>query len=265
MNQQQDPRQRFGDRVDNYVAARPRYPAGVIDVLTQKIGFSSSWVVADIGSGTGISAELFLRNANTVYAVEPNDAMRQAAERLLRGQSGFHSLAAAAEATGLPAGSVDLVVAAQAFHWFDIGAFRAECARILRPGGAALLMWNDRDDSADGFAIDYERLLMRFGTDYCAVRHRNVSPTAIAAFFGGEPMFVELPNQQTLDWDGLKARLLSSSYVPPAGDSRSQAMLTALRELFDRHEKSGHVTIYYRTQMYFGAIRPLPVSRDRGG
>src|SRR5688572_26148695 len=144
-----DPKERFSSRVDAYVAARPRYPQQVIDHLTAEIGLRPDWHIVDLGSGTGISCELFLQNGNTVTGIEPNAAMRAAAEESLRVFAKFRSVDASAESTTLPAGCADLVVAAQAFHWFDIPAARRETLRILRPapaagGGWALLMWNDR-------------------------------------------------------------------------------------------------------------------------
>src|SRR3954467_5791308 len=111
---------RFTDRVEDYVRYRPSYPAAeLLDFLTAKTGFDASWVVADIGSGTGISTEMFLRNGNKVYGVEPNDAMRQKAEELLKEYPGFTSVNGTAENTQLPDKSVGLVLAGQAFHWFN--------------------------------------------------------------------------------------------------------------------------------------------------
>jgi SAM-dependent methyltransferase len=123
------PTERFSDRVADYARFRAGYPPGVLEVLRRETGLAPHHVVADLGSGTGLSARLFLEDGNVVLGVEPNAAMRQAAERLLAGWPGFRSVAGTAEATTLDAGSVDLVVAAQAFHWFDPDATRAEVVR----------------------------------------------------------------------------------------------------------------------------------------
>jgi ubiquinone/menaquinone biosynthesis C-methylase UbiE len=139
-------------------------------------------VVADLGSGTGISTEPFLRLGCTVHAVEPNDAMRAAAEELLSGHPELRSVAGTAEATTLPGRSVDLVAAGQAFHWFRPDFARAEIARILRPGGRVALFWNRRrEDTAFGEA--YEALLRRYGTDYAAVDHKNVGEEVLDRVF----------------------------------------------------------------------------------
>src|SRR5262245_45297249 len=121
---------RFSDRVENYIKYRPGYPPALMVCLAGEFGLLPSHLVADIGSGTGISTELLLRNGNVVQGVEPNAEMRSAAERLLAGFGNFHSVAATAEATTLANASVDWVMAGQAFHWFDVPRFRAECLRI---------------------------------------------------------------------------------------------------------------------------------------
>ena len=135
---------RFSDRVEDYVKYRPHYPVAVLTYLQATYSFSSSWVVADIGSGTGISTELFLAAGNRVDAVEPNREMRRKAEELLSGHPGFVSIDGTAEATGLPEASVDLIVAGQAFHWFEPVATRREFVRIARPGAVAALIWTQR-------------------------------------------------------------------------------------------------------------------------
>ena len=249
-----DPKERFSSRVEAYVKARPRYPRAVIDHLHEAVGFDPSWRVVDVGSGTGISSALFLANGNAVTGVEPNAAMRRAAEASLGGFARFTSVAGSAETTTLPDRCANLVVAAQAFHWFDIEQTRRELSRLLRPGGQALLMWNDRKLNGSPFLEAYEQLLIEFGTDYLKVRHNNVSDAQLRAFFGGKYRSATLPNAQHLDYAGLAARLLSSSYTPARGDARHEPMLLALRALYDRHNEAGRVTIEYRTELFYGAL-----------
>jgi SAM-dependent methyltransferase len=248
--------ERFSDRVEHYVRYRPGYPDEVIGILRDEVGWQPEWTIADIGSGTGISAELFLRAGNTVYGVEPNAAMRAAAEKQLAKYAAFHSSNGTAEATTLPPGSVDCVVAAQAFHWFDAAKSRAECLRILRPDGAAALLWNARLLDSTPFLREYEQLLLEFGTDYARVRHERIDKTALVAFFGSrEYSSRSVENLQRLDWDGLRGRLLSSSYVPAAGESRHDEMLGELKRLYDRHQRDGCVRIEYDTQVFVGRIK----------
>lgn len=243
---------RFSDRVRNYVLYRPGYPAAVLDVLRAETGLAPAHGVADVGSGTGISAKLFLDAGHTVHAVEPNADMRAAAEEMLGADARFHSVDGSAEATGLPDASVDYVVAAQAFHWFDPPAVRREWRRILRPGGWMVLLWNARKTDTTPFLRGYEALLHAHGTDYAAVNHENVTPERIGAVLGAGFGRRDVPNEQVFDWEGLKGRLLSSSYAPNAGHPGHAPMLDALERLFREHAEDGRVRFAYDTQIYWG-------------
>jgi SAM-dependent methyltransferase len=253
---QPDSTRRFSDRVENYVRYRPSYPAAVIDVLARETGLTPQSEIADIGSGTGISSELFLRNGNTVFGVEPNTEMREAAERLLAPYPGFHSVPAHAEATTLRDASVDYVTAGQAFHWFDPLLARTEFARILRHRGWAVLMWNARRLDSTPFLRDYDAMLERYGTDYRQVRHQNLDVERLRALFDGELghafQLRKLYNEQRFDFEGLRGRLLSSSYTPTASHPGYLPMLRELKRIFDEHAEGGSVAIEYDTEIYFG-------------
>ena len=246
------PEQRFSDRVENYVRYRPSYPQAIIGLLRQEAGLTASSSVADIGSGTGISAALFLQQGCTVHAVEPNRKMREAAEHLLAGQASFHSIHGSAQATTLPDRSMDLIVAAQAFHWFNAPETRAEFSRILKPDGRIALIWNERKLDATPFLRDYEQLLLDHATDYGQVRHELVSPEALAQFFIGPHTVHDFPNQQQFDFEGLQGRLLSSSYAPGPGHPQHPPMIASLRSLFDHHQQGGQVIMDYTTRVYLG-------------
>lgn len=244
------PPERFSNRVRDYVGGRPGYPDEAVTWLAETFGLVAPAVIVDAGAGTGISAALFLRHGFTVVAVEPNDAMREAAVSTLGNDRRFRAVAATAEATTLPAASCDAVVAAQAFHWFDRAAFRAECARILRPEGVVALLWNVRCAERSPFAAGYEALLREFGTDYLAVRHENLSEPELREFFASPIAHRVLENSQRLDRDGLRARLLSSSYVPAAGHPWHEPMLAALEALFCEHQRDGKVVMEYELRAY---------------
>lgn len=243
---------RFSDRVDDYVRYRPGYPAGVLEILRAETGLAQEHVVADVGAGTGISAALFLDHGSVVHAVEPNPEMRAAAEARLGGRPGFHLHAGSAEATGLADASVDYVVAAQAFHWFDPVGAAAEWGRILRPGGWRVLLWNTRRTGATPFLRGYERLLREHGTDYAAVTHENVGEDALRTALGAGYGRRTVPSAQAFDLAGLAGRLRSSSYAPNAGDPRHAPMMAALERLFAEHAVGGEVRFEYDTEVYFG-------------
>jgi SAM-dependent methyltransferase len=250
-----DAKERFSNRVDNYVKHRPSYPEGVVDLLARECGMDETAAVADVGSGTGILTELLLARAGRVYAVEPNRAMREAAEARLGASPGFTSVAGSAEATTLPEGSVRLVTAGQAFHWFDHGAARREFARVLEPGGWVALIWNVRDVEATPFMAGYEALLRTHGTDYEQVNHRGIGEAELDAFFGpGRFRLATFSNTQTFDRAGLEGRLLSASYVPAEGQPGYEPMLAALGELYASHERDGAVEFVYATRVYYGRL-----------
>jgi len=250
-----DSTKRFSNRVDNYVRYRPTYPAEVVTVLEQEAGLHREHAIADIGSGTGISTRLFLDHGNSVFGVEPNFAMRQAAETSFAGSVRFHSVNGTAEQTNLAANSIDFVVAGQAFHWFDQTQARNEFSRILRPSGWVLLMWNTRRTDTTTFLSEYEHLISEFAIDYRQVDHRNIDQAKIQSFFApAQFRYRRLDHVQKLDCAGLIGRLASSSYMPSESDPRYAPMVAAVEELFQRHARLGQVGIEYNTELYFGQI-----------
>lgn len=243
---------RFSDRVKDYIKYRPSYPKALLDFMEKNLGLGPSTQIADVGSGTGIFTQLLLERGASVFAVEPNSEMRHAAEELLGKNPRFKSIAAPAESTTLPSHSCDLVTAAQAFHWFDVAKVKLEWKRILKPSGKVALIWNDRKDSATPFLRDYENLLQSYGTDYKEVKHRNTEETgALERFFSSYEIF-QCENEQIFDFEGLKGRLLSSSYAPAPGHSQHEPMMKALRKIFDSHHDEGWVRFEYETKMFYG-------------
>ena len=249
------PTERFSSRVENYVKYRPHYPKEIVAALADKTGLLPRHVIADIGSGTGFSAQPFLENGNFVYGLEPNQAMREAGEHFLSTYKNFRSIDATAEATRLPDSSVDYIVAGQAFHWFKLDEAYAEFKRILKPGGWVVIVWNDRQTDTSPFLIEYEKLLLEFGTDYNEINHRNIDSKKVQEFYRGEEVIeMHFGNTQVMDYAGLEGRLLSSSYVPNVGDANYQPMLDALRVIFDRHAVDAMIEMRYTTLMYAGQL-----------
>jgi len=245
---------RFGDRVADYAKYRPRYPIEIVRILEREAHISPRQTrVCDVGSGTGISSELFLREGYSVVGVEPNAPMREESSRSLAKYAGFRVVDGTAEATTLASSSFDLVIAAQAFHWFDHARARAEFARILSPHGICAIFWNERRMDSE-FLRAYEDALMRFGTDYEEVRHRGKRSIAneIENFFASFT-FRSIPNHQDFDRDGLLGRARSSSYVAKSGE-KYESLMTELKRLFDAHEKNGCVRFDYDTTLWFGGM-----------
>ena len=250
-----DPKKRFSNRVENYIRFRPGYPDAVLDLLTEECGLNQQSIIADIGSGTGILSELFLKNGNQVFGVEPNAPMREAGEKLLERYSNFTSIHGAAEATTLSDNTFDFVVAGQAFHWFDQECARAEFSRILKPSGWVILLWNERRIDSTPFLRAYEQTLLKFGTDYEEVRHERVYKDVESFFSPREFKLRTFDNRQCFDFQGVKGRLLSSSYVPAPGHEDFETMLEELRNIFGEHQNAGKVAFEHDTRVYFGQLK----------
>lgn len=246
--------ERFSNRVENYVKYRPGYPPEVLRFFKNDLNLQSSSVVADIGAGTGISSKIFLENGNPVFAVEPNPAMRRAAEEFLIDYPNLTRVDGTSENTTLPDNSIDFVVAAQAFHWFDRAKTRAEFRRIIRDNGYVVLMWNERQLDSTEFLREYENLILEYGIDYKEVRHEKVTNEVIENFFQAEFKTKTFENRQVLDYEGLKGRLLSSSYIPSPENARFGEMTKTLERLFTKHQKNDTIQILYNTNIYYGYI-----------
>jgi SAM-dependent methyltransferase len=249
----QDPTIRFSDRAHCYAKYRPGYPEELLAYLQRLVPLPA--FVADIGSGTGILTRQLLDLRYTVYAVEPNEPMRSEAEKALNRYSGFHSVNGRAEATGLPDRAVDIVTCAQAFHWFDREKSRSEFRRIVKPGGATALIWNERRDDLSEVGREYNDLLDRVIPGYRKLNHRRVRAEDIGAFFAPNDVeLVSFRNFQDLDREGFIGRLLSSSYVPNFGQPGHQEIVDAAEQIFARHQDGGKVTIEYETKLYLGLL-----------
>jgi SAM-dependent methyltransferase len=250
-----DSKQRFSTRVADYVRYRPGYPAAILEPLREECGLAPESAIADVGSGTGLLSRVFLDNGNAVYGVEPNAEMRAAGEEFLRVYPKFHSVAGSAEATTLGDASVDFVIAGQAFHWFDAHAARREFTRVLRADGWAAVIWNERRVETSELLRAYEDLLQRYSPDYAQVAAKYPEALSMAEFFGPNPVRQQtFPNEQIFDFEGLRGRLLSSSYSPPKEHPNHDPMLAELKRIFDAHEDNGRVRIEYATHLYYGRL-----------
>ena len=244
-----NPTGRFSNRVDNYVKYRPSYPPELVSFLADSLGLKKGQQVADIGSGTGILTEILLLKGYFVTGVEPNEAMRQAAERKLGGYDRFYSQAGKAEETGLMDQSVHLITVAQAFHWMEPVATRKEFMRILKLGGHIALIWNLRLVHT-AFLQAYEEFLQAFGHQYDAANRAVESE--LAEFYKPMEMGIRIfSNIRLLDFEALRGLVLSSSYMPVEGAPRYEEMVNRLEEVFATHKENGLVKMEYETKVYY--------------
>ena len=254
MSERMRPTERFSGLSENYALYRPDYPDEAIDFLIEKGNLDQSSLVADIGCGTGISTRLIAERGVSVIGIEPNQemlsrALEQAEQFNQTHGNKLEFRQAKAEETGLADGSIDLLLSAQAFHWFDKEKALKEFHRLLKYDCYCALMWNERDET-DEFTRSYGDLL-RSLTDAASVEipRGRAGYALLASDLFEEGMVKEFLHHQTLTRDGLLGRAFSTSYVPRTGENRDK-LEVELKALFDRSEKKGAISLHYVTSIY---------------
>ena len=245
---QLDPTKRFSNRVKNYVKYRPSYPTAVYTCLQEECGLRDTAVIADIGSGTGLFSELFLKQGNIVNGVEPNQGMREAGDTYLKDYVNFKSIIGTAENTTLANNSVDFVVAGQAAHWFDLPVARKEFERILKPGGGIALCWNRLDVEGSPFMAAYEVMYQKFSMPPLTPQNKRLNLVEI--LLGKAYKRRKFPNPKKVDYESLKGGILSSSVMP----LDDEALIPAIQALFDQFAEDGQVEILNITHLLFAPI-----------
>ncbi|MFZ4508569.1 MAG: class I SAM-dependent methyltransferase [Fimbriimonas sp.] len=236
------PTERFSSRVADYVRYRPSYPEAAIELLRAAAG---SPTVADIGAGPGNLTRLLAPWAPNVWAVEPNEAMREAGVELLREFPNVQFLDGSAEATGLPDNSVDLITCGQSFHWFDLEPTIRKFRRILRHGGSIALIWNIRRSDTPFMSELGEVLAQASGESGV----KDDEGDRIARLFeGADYREHHFPYAQSHGREDFIGRIRSSSYAPLHDSSFFQR----LNDLFDRHSAHEVVDILYTTNVHLG-------------
>jgi SAM-dependent methyltransferase len=248
-----DSKVRFSETVENYEKYRPSYPGALVDWILEPFRGLPPRIL-DLGCGTGITARLFAPRSKSIVGVDPNEEMleRARAKGLERGEYKRGE----STNTGLEAGSIDLVIAGQAFHWFDLEPTFAELARVLVPGGWCAAFWNLRAESP--FLEAYEALLVSASKEYRELssapdthERLRVSP------FLGEVRAGTFPNLQRFDREGLFGRAYSSSYVVHGIEDHAE-FDRRLGEIFDRFAENGGVEFVYRCVAVMGRVRSRP-------
>ncbi|MGA2551532.1 MAG: class I SAM-dependent methyltransferase [Burkholderiaceae bacterium] len=245
-------REVFSSKVADYVASRPGYPDALFNALAGLCDLPEKAMIADVGAGTGLFSRGLLERGYRVAAIEPNAAMRQAAQAALSHYPGYQSLAGSAESIPLGARSVDLITAAQAFHWFEVEAARTECLRVLTDVGQVALVWNDRAPN-DPLEKEFDTIFAEFGGEKRAALVAHEDRADVPVFFGGQ-LYREFawPNEHVLDESGLASLFYSRSYMPERASKAGQAVLERARALFKRSAVDGHIVVRYRTIAMIG-------------
>jgi SAM-dependent methyltransferase len=246
---------KFSGKADVYSKSRPSYPNEFLNYLISANSLNESSKVADIGSGTGILTRQLLERGLSVIAVEPNVDMRTAAEEELNQFAHFTSIKGTAEETTIPDKSVDLVIAAQAFHWFDHDKFKLECKRILRQEAKVALVWNSRDFSSL-MIIENAEICRKFCPNFYGFSGGiGEDQEVFKKFFrDGEYEFKRISNDLTLDLEGFLGRNLSASYSPKPTDKEYQDFVEAVTDLFEKYSSNGKIVMPNFTRSYLGNV-----------
>ncbi len=251
---QEDSVKRFSYRAENYDKYRPNYPAELVGFIHDLIPINESHIIADIAAGTGIFTEQIAVWGNTIYVVEPNMYMRHIALHRLSGHGACVFVDGTAEATGLPDRSVDLIVSAQAFHWFDLAQTKKEFRRIGREGVYVAVIWNLRNTNS-AFEIGYETFIRTYSIDYLKVSQRKMDTAEVLSFFApDEPLYRIFEHEDYLTFDQLRGRTLSYSYMPDESADVLPDMLATLESLFAEHQQDGKVRLSYKTRLFMGRL-----------
>ena len=241
----------FSSKVADYSASRPDYPSALLHALTQECQLTEGSSIADVGAGTGLLTRGLLAQGFSVIAVEPNDGMRAAADQTLAGNANYRSVQGTAEGLPLCDASMDLITAAQAFHWFDIDSARREFLRVLRPRGQVALVWNDRVQE-DPLHRALDDVFAEFGGAKRGALLSHETRDSVPAFFRSPTREFSWPHAHRLDGNGLLRLVLSRSYMPQADTPAANEVAMKVQDIYKQHGSSRGIDVNYLTVAIIG-------------
>lgn len=242
---------RFLGKTDDYIKFRPGYPPEIIEYLNKNHGFTPESICAEIGSGTGKFLELLLQNNNKVYAVEPNDEMRGAAEKSFAAFKNFNSISGNSTNTTLNDHSVDFIFCVQSLHWFASENTADEFKRILKPNSKVVIIWNKKSYEKSAFMQGIHKIFIEDCIDFLSVKLENIADHEILSLlFKDHYDHYSIETKQILNLEGLIGRMMSASYAPPQGHPKHEKFISEIKKLFQQEEKKGMVEFLYETVTY---------------
>ncbi|HEX6495873.1 MAG TPA: methyltransferase domain-containing protein [Acidobacteriaceae bacterium] len=259
--------ERFSGRVQAYLAYRPRFPRGILPFLREHGALSPDAVVADIGAGTGMLAEIFLEGGHCVIAVEPNAEMLEACRELAAQQPKLEVAEGSAEATTLPDASIDLIAVGRAMHWFDWTRAHREFARILRPGGWVLLATSGHRDSGAPVSIRLSEILRQWRMDSAEADTTRDFNQRLEGFLDSSSWHrTTLHHSMTVDFATLLGYAESLSAIPRPGERGYDGMVAELRDVFEEYQRDGEFVTPLSSDLHLGRLRAnfLAASNNAG-
>lgn len=242
---------RYSAKAQAYQRYRWPFDRAAVRALMDQTGLDGSAVVVDIGAGTGLSSEPFLELGCEVYAVEPNEEMRQVASALVETYEKLTLLAQRGEQTTLPAHAADLIVVGRALHWLPQAAAREEFRRLSKPGGWLAVMAVKAVDEAYLAAVR-SACEEEFGWDTRSSKgNRKTEPVGYFFDAAGYEQ-TAAPSIRRETWPQFLGRLLTMAPAPNEGDPGHDAFATRLRRIFDERQRDGLLEIPVITEILFG-------------
>ena len=238
-----DPSNIYSSKATDYARYRLQYASEAIDAVAELTHITPEWIVADIGSGTGILSQAFLRLGCRVCAVEPNAAMRREAERLLNRYPLFQSLAGTAESVPLPDASVDLITVGQAVHWFDAFRSRGEFDRILKPNGWMAFFSNK---------ISEQPWLAELCQLHPLPPNQGTGTTPSVYLGGTDYKHFSFENAIRESWEQFIGGARSAASAPDIEDAAYGDFEGIHRKVFETHSVDGLLEIVYSTHVDVG-------------
>ncbi len=244
----------FNAKAKIYDIARPRYAQEMLDFLKKNEKLTNK-KIADVGAGTGIFSKQLYEIGNEIFAIEPNDDMRNVMYEKMKNEDNFHIINGNAEATELKENSVDVVCAAQAFHWFDYKAFAKECLRIMKKGGKVYLTWNNSDADNES---EVKKKCNDIMDKYCAKNIKQSTHNsndkvleAIDDFYEEYEVF-KFDNPIARNKENFLQMVLSASYALRPDDEGYENLVAELSDYFDKYNQDGYIISHNISVLYCG-------------
>jgi ubiquinone/menaquinone biosynthesis C-methylase UbiE len=248
--------ERFSGRVQAYLAYRPRFPREIVPFLREHGALRSGAVIADVGAGTGMLAEIFLEAGHRVLAVEPNVEMLEACRVLAAQHPALEVVEGSAEATTLPDASVDLIAVGRAMHWFDWPRAHREFQRILKPGGWVLVATNGHRDSGAPVSNRLSEILRKWRTDSAEADTRRDFSDRLQEFLDTSSwQRTTLHHAMTVDFATLLGYAESLTAIPRPGERGYDGMVAELRAVFEEYQRDGMLVTPLACQLFLGRPR----------
>lgn len=248
--------ERYSSKTDDYAKYRPNFPNEIVEFLYSNDFINSNSIIADIGSGTGRFTRLLLEKGNKVYGVERNDEMRAKAEQLLSQYSNFISIRGSAEETVLTDNTIDLITAAQAFHWFNKEKCLSEFKRIIKKNGKVLILWDDFLTNYNNFSIEYGKVLNKYRIVELGQMEKRFTRTEMISDFFRNNKYETLSFTHEIyqNFNSIKGGALSASFTPKPDEVNYKPFLLELQEVFEKFQSEGKVLTAFQTICYLGKI-----------